>query len=95
MGLAECDAGHAAGDQAGVDGLEAVEEGGLPALGTFRGLGVDGFAGLGQEGAEALRPTREVLLVDRAVAGGLLLGGGHYDFGGSYGKQRLGIKLKE
>jgi len=75
--LAESDAGDYASDQAGVDGVEASEEGRVPGAGGLGRLRVDDLAGLGHEIMEPLGPPLEVLLVDGTTA--RVLGwGGHF-----------------
>jgi len=77
VSLAKGNAGQAPGDQASVDWVVEGPNGVVPGLGAFRGLGVDSLTRLGHEVAKALAPTSDVLLVDGAAAGGLLLWGGH------------------
>lgn len=64
MSLAECDARQAVGDQAGVNGVEAVKETGEPSLRTLGGLGVDDFARTRENIIEAVLPVVHVDLVN-------------------------------
>ena len=81
--LTKGDAGQAVGDEAGVDGVEAVEEAGEPAAGALRGLGVDVLARAREDVVEAVLPGVEVGGVDGAAAvlltsvDGLLILGAH------------------
>jgi len=86
VGAAKDDARAGVGHQARVDGVEAGEEGAVPRLGVGRRLGVDVLAWPGQNIVEARRPVGNIIVVDRALSGGLLLlRSGHFIF---YGRER-------
>lgn len=67
MRLAKGDARKAVGNEAGINGVEAVEEAGVPALRGLRRLGVDDLTRARQDVVEAVLPVVEVLLIDGAV----------------------------
>ena len=83
MSLAKGHAGHAAGDEAGVDGHEAGEERAHPRLGRVGRLGVEVLAGPRQDVGEAVLPLVRVLVLERA---GLVRGRGG---GGSSGSRHV------
>jgi len=72
--LAKGNAREAVGQQAEVDGVEAVEEASCPCLGIRGRLRVDGLARLVQNRIHAVLPVLDILVIDRAV--GVL--GRHY-----------------
>lgn len=76
VGLAKGDARKAVGQEAEVDGVEAVEEAGGPWLGVGRGLGVDVLARLAQDLVHLLLPVLDILVVDRAAV--VVLRSSHY-----------------
>ena len=67
VGLAKGDARKAVGQEAEVDGVEAVEETSSPWLGAGRRLGVDVLARLAQDLVHSLLPVLDILVIDRAV----------------------------
>lgn len=67
MSLAEGNARNATGDQAGIDGVEALKETGVPRLGLGRRLLVDVLARAGQDIVESVLPVLEVVVVDGTV----------------------------
>ena len=81
MSLAKGDAGEAPGDQAGVDGAAAAEEGVVPGLRSLRRLGVDMLAGTGEDVVDAVLPLVEVIVVDGTVVVLVLGGSGHCEVG--------------
>ena len=77
MRLTEGNARNAAGDQASIDRVEALEETRVPRLGLRRGLGVDVLAGARQDIVESVLPVLEVVVVNRTIVVLLLSRGGH------------------
>jgi hypothetical protein len=75
MRLAKGHARQAAGNEAGVDRVEAVEETGEPGLRALGRLGVDDLGGLGEEVVEAVLPVLDVTVVDGAGIRGAGSGG--------------------
>jgi len=84
MRLSEGNARQAAGNEAGINRVEAVEETGEPGLRALRRLGVDDLGGLGEEVVEAVLPVLDVTVVDGAGLRGAGSGGGSW-WGGSAG----------
>lgn len=64
---AKGDAGQAPGDEACVDGVEAVKEAGEPRLGAGGRARVDVLRGRGQEGVGAVGPVLGIVVLERAV----------------------------
>lgn len=81
MRLTERHTRHAAGDEARVDGVDAVEEAGEPGLRTGGGARVEVLRGAGEDVLGAVGPQLDVLVVNGAAVGGS--GGGMCSVRGS------------
>lgn len=73
MCLAKGHAGNTACNGAETDRAETAEETVLPRLGCLRRLGVDMFAGTGEDIVETTLPLFEIVMVDGTVVVGVCL----------------------